>query len=269
MVVQERDGILSMKVVPAQLEHCFQVIEMLASDPRAVPLGEISDRFGLQKSATHRLLRALLDLGWVEQMPETGFYKLTLRLAILGQGFLNAIGIPDLTRPILEELAQQTQELVSFSVVEGERLHHMVHAQGRQTGLIYQSELTGKIPLHVTAAGKAWLSTLPVDDAIRIVLEDGFGEQGRFGPNAVKSVEGLIKSLEETRSRGWALSQDESQPDILGIAAVVRPRKDRTVATCSVIGPMMRYDKARIEQHAKLVAKAAADIGRTWPARSS
>src|SRR4029450_8076790 len=89
-----------MKVVNPLLERCFQLIELLAEEPRAFRLGVISERLGGQKGGVHRLLAALCSMGWVEQEPETGFYRLTLRLAIMGQRVLLATPIPDLTRPM-------------------------------------------------------------------------------------------------------------------------------------------------------------------------
>src|SRR2546430_1891983 len=122
-----------MKVVNPLLERCFQFIEFLAEEPRAYRLGVISERLGLQKGAAHRLLAALCDMGWVEQEPETGFYRLTLRLAIMGQRVLLATRIPDLTRPVLQKLAEETQELVRMAIVEGERLSWGAFVQGRRT----------------------------------------------------------------------------------------------------------------------------------------
>ena len=133
-----------MKVVNPLLERCFQLIEFLAEEPRAYRLGVISERLGLQKGAAHRLLAALCDMGWVEQEPETGFYRLTLRLAIMGQRVLLATRIPDLTRPILQKLAEESQELVRMAIVEGERLSWVTFVQGRRTGLIYQPEMIGR-----------------------------------------------------------------------------------------------------------------------------
>src|SRR5438552_2384895 len=89
-----------MKVVNPLLERCFQLIEFLAEEPRAYRLGVISERLGLQKGAVHRLLAALCSMGWAEQEPETGFYRLTLRLALMGQRVLLATRIPDLAAPI-------------------------------------------------------------------------------------------------------------------------------------------------------------------------
>ena len=192
-----------MKVVNPLLERCFQLIEILAEEPRAFRLGVISERLGLQKGAVHRLLTALCSMGWVEQEPETGFYRLTLRLAIMGQRVLLATRIPDLTRPILQKLADESQELVRMAIVEGERLSWVAFVQGRRTGLIYQPEMIGRVPLAVTANGKAWLSTLPPDEATRIVQEEGFPQPGRFGPRAIRSLDAFVAALEETRARGW------------------------------------------------------------------
>src|SRR5438309_9734812 len=110
-----------MKGVNRLLEPYFQQIEFLAEEPRAYRLGVISERLGLQKGAVHRLLAALCDMGWVEQEPETGFYRLTLRLAIMGQRVLIATRIPDVTRPVLQKLAEETQELVRMAILEGDR----------------------------------------------------------------------------------------------------------------------------------------------------
>jgi len=260
-----------MKVVNPLLERCFQVIELLAEDPQAVRLGVISDRLGLQKGAVHRLLAALCSMGWVEQMPDTGFYRLTLRLAIMGQRVLLATRIPDLTRPILQKLANETQELVRMAIVEGERLSWVAFVQGRRTGLVYQPEMIGKVPLHVTANGKAWLSTLPPQEALRIVREDGFGEPGRFGPRALHSPEALIAAIDETRARGWGTSYEEAERGIAAVAAPICPAGPNTpaVATCSVAGPLMRFTADEMLRNAKCVLEAAAAITDIWPLRTS
>jgi len=259
-----------MKVVNSLLERCFQLIELLAEEPRAYRLGEISDRLELQKGAVHRLLAALCSMGWVEQEPDTGFYRLTLQLAIMGQRVLLATRIPDLTRPILQKLADESQELVRMAIVEGEHLSWVTYVQGRRTGLIYQPEMIGRVPLAVTSHGKAWLSTLPREDAMRIVCEEGFPPAGRFGPRAIRSIDAFIPALDETRARGWGMSYEEGEQGIAAIAAPICPSGPGTpaVATCSVAGPLMRFGAADIIRNASLVMTAASEIAAVWPFRS-
>lgn len=258
-----------MKVVNPLLQRCFQVIELLAEGSQPLRLGIISERLGLQKGATHRLLAALSDIGWVEQEQETGFYRLTLRLAIMGQRLLLATRIPDLTRPILERLAVDTQELVRMAVVEGEHLSWVTYAQARRTGLIYQPAMIGKVPLHVTANGKAWLSTLANDEAIGIVQEEGFGAAGSYGPRAIRSVDAFVAALDETRARGWGMSYEEAEAGIAAIAAPICPAGPGTpaVATCSVAGPVMRFTADEITKKARRVIDSANEIAAIWPLR--
>ena len=238
-----------MKVVNSLLERCFQLIELLAEEPRSFRLGVISERLDLQKGAVHRLLTALCNMGWVEQEPETGFYRLTLRLAIMGQRVLLATRIPDLTRPILQKLADESQELVRMAIVEGERLSWVAFVQGRRTGLIYQPEMIGRVPLTVTANGKAW----------------------RFGPRAIRSIDAFLPALDETRARGWGMSYEEAEQGIAAIAAPIRPSGPNTaaVATCSVAGPLMRFGAEDIVRNASLVMAAANEIAAIWPLRSA
>jgi len=260
-----------MKVVNPLLERCFQLIEFLAEEPRAYRLGVISERLGLEKGAAHRLLPALCGMGWVEQEPETGFYRLTLKLAVMGQRVLLATRIPDLTRPILQKLAEESQELVRLAIVEGERLSWVAFVQGRRTGLIYQPEMIGRTPLTVTSHGKAYLSTLPPEDAMRIVREEGFPPPGRYGPRAIQSIEAFAAAIDETRARGWGMSYEEGERGIAAIAAPIRPFGPDTpaVATCSVAGPLMRFGADDIVRHASLVMQAANEIAVIWPLRAA
>src|SRR5215471_8471856 len=124
-----------LRVVKSLIARAFTVIEMLADDARSVRLGEISEHLDLPKSATHRLLATLCRIGWVEQERETGFYRLTLRLAITGQRFLIATRIPDICQPVLDELAHESRELVRMAIIEGEGLTWVAFSQGAQSGL--------------------------------------------------------------------------------------------------------------------------------------
>ena len=131
--------------VPA--ERCLAIIELLAAGAGNLPLGEIADRLTLPKSGAHRLLATLVELGWVEQDATTGFYRLTMRLAVLDQRFYVATGIPDVCQPLLNRLAAQSQEFVRLAVVDGDSLVWVAHAQGASRGLVYQPSLaTNTVP---------------------------------------------------------------------------------------------------------------------------
>src|SRR6478752_6061597 len=179
--------------IPA--ERCLGIIELLGDGASEMPLGEIAERLALPKSGAHRLLATLVDLGWAEQARDTGFYRLTMRLAVLGQRFYAASGIPDICQPLLDRFADECGEFARLAVVDGDGLVWLAHAQGASGGLVYQpAETTGTVPLFATASGKAWLASLATDHAIRNVLRNGgFDDVDKYGPNAIRSIEALLR----------------------------------------------------------------------------
>jgi len=105
-------------------------MELLAEGARDMALGEIAERLQEPKSGIHRLLTTLVTHGWAEQDAQTGLYRLTMRLTLLGQRFYADTGIPDLCQPLLDELAAQAGDYVRLAVAAGGSLNWLADAQG-------------------------------------------------------------------------------------------------------------------------------------------
>src|SRR5215471_16530903 len=254
--------------VPA--ERCLAIIELLADGGRHLPLGEIAERLELPKSGAHRLLATLLSLGWAEKDPDTGFYRLTMRLAILGQQFYVATGIPDLCQPVLDRFAQDCQEFARLAVVDGHTLIWVAHAQGASGGLVYQPSLTSNtVPLFATASGKAWLATLPTDQAMHLVMKNGgLKDAHRYGPNVMRSVEALLRELKATGRRGYGLALNEAEFGVTAVAAAIRADDGGpALGTVSIAGPSARITEKRAHELAPLVLRTAAELSSLWPLR--
>jgi DNA-binding IclR family transcriptional regulator len=254
--------------VPA--ERCLAIIELLADGARDMPLGEIAERLELPKSAAHRLLATLVDLGWAEKDDDTSFYRLTMRLALLGQQFYVATGIPDLCQPLLDGLAQSCREFVRLAVVDGHSLVWVAHAQGASGGLMYQPSLTSNtVPLFATASGKAWLATLPADEAMRIVMKNGgLRNAERYGPNVVRSIEAFLRELKASARRGYGLALSEAEFGVTAVAGAIRvDERGPALGTVSIAGPSARMTEKRAHALAPLVLETARDLSRLWPLR--
>ncbi len=254
--------------VPA--ERCLAIIELLAEGARAMPLGEIAEQLSLPKSGAHRLLSTLVDLGWAERDAETAFYRLSMRLAILGQQFYVATGIPDICQPVLDRLARECREFVRLAVVNGHSLVWVAHAQGAFGGLMYQPSLTSNtVPLFATASGKAWLATLPSEEAMQIVMKNGGLRAARqYGPNAVTTIEALLREIKATTRRGYGLAMSEAESGVTAVAAPIRANdKGPVLGTVSIAGPSARINERRVAELGPMVLKAAHELGALWPLR--
>jgi DNA-binding IclR family transcriptional regulator len=191
---------------------------------------------------------------------------LTLKLSLLGQQYLHGTGLPGLVQPILDEVAGECRELVRLTVVQGSELAWLASSQGAAPGLMYQPKMTGRLVLHATANGKAWLATMSNEDAIRVALRGGFGKAGAAGPRVVRTVAALLKEIETTRKRGYATAVEEAEPGVTAIAVAIQSHQtDRVVGTMSIAGPLLRVTPARYKEFHQILRGAANRLGAIWP----
>jgi DNA-binding IclR family transcriptional regulator len=254
----------------ANVDRCLSVLETLADSPQGLSLGALAERLDLPKSAAHRLLQTLSTRGYVHQDPASQDYALSLKVAVLGFRYLDARHLPDVAQVALDRLARESGEYCRISVVDGENLVWLARAQGATQGLRYDPPMGRDVVLHATATGKAWLATLPEQDALRIVCARGFATPQGFGQRALKSVDELRRHLAETRRRGYALAVEEGEPGTVAIAAAFRafPAPQAPAAgTVSIAGPLVRLTKQRVGELAPLLLAASREITELWPLR--
>lgn len=254
--------------IPA--ERCLGIIELLAREAGSLPLRDIADALDLPKSGTHRMLATLVELGWASQDADSGNYRLTMRLAILGQQLFTATGIPDVCQPLLNRLATQSRDFVRLAVVDGQTLVWVADAQGATRGLLYYPALTtNTVPLYATASGKAWLATLPSEQAaFNVMANGGFDHVDRYGPNVARSMKALLRELKATARRGYGLAFNEAESGITAVAAAIRTSADvPALGTVSVAGPSVRMTEKRVHELAPFVLQTAAELANVWPLR--
>ena len=256
-----------MRVVKSQLSHCLSLFEVMSEAGRAHRLTDLAERLDMPKSSVQRLLDHLIDEGWATQDTATGQYALTLRLAMLGQRYMQSAGIADATQGILDRVAREASELARLTVVDQSQLVWIGSAQGATAGLRYQPSMGGRIVSYATANGKAWLATLSDEAASTIALRDGLGTPGGpVGPNALLTIEGLLRDLALVRRRGFALADEEAEPGVAAVAVAIRDgASGRALGTASIAGPLVRLPLARREAVARLLTAAAQDLARVWP----
>jgi DNA-binding IclR family transcriptional regulator len=259
-----------MRLVKGLLNRCLELLELLSVDAQWRRLSDISAALALPKGPLHRLLAELVALGWVEQEPQTDRYRLTLRLALLGQQYLRNTSLPGVVQPVLDEAARRSRELVRLTVVQGDALHWLASSQGAPTGLMYQPGINGPLVLHTTANGKAWLATMDDAAALRLARQGGLGRADApgapWGPRALRDAAGLRAELAATRARGYGLAVEEAERGVKAIAVVVRAHHDNAVVgTMSIAGPLVRMGPERDAEFHALLQQAALTLGLAWP----
>jgi IclR family transcriptional regulator, acetate operon repressor len=248
-------------------DRVLAILEMLVGMSEGVSLSRIAQELDLPLSATHRLLAVLVNRNYARQNPVTEQYEPTLAVATLGIRLLANTRLSDVYQPILDELAEATGELVRLSVLDGEKLTWIASAQGATSSIRYDPVSGHDVPLYATAMGKAWLATLPEEEALRIATAAGF--TGAAGPNAVANAAELAEHLRETCERGYGLVNEEAEPGISAIAIVVRDGASGEPVGCiSIGGPSFRLSQEKLVGFVPKLRAAADQLSALWPVRT-
>jgi DNA-binding IclR family transcriptional regulator len=251
---------------PSNIGRALAILELLVEHPEGLALALISERIDQPKSATHRLLAALMESRYVAQLDDKR-YALTMRVASMGLRFLDEAALTDVCQPVLNRLARDTCELVRMAVLEAEQLIVVAKAQGATSYLRYEPSNGGEIAAFASAAGQIWLAQLPDAEAMRIARAAGLGRHD-LEPSAPRTEIELRKYLKQARERGFGQQIGAVEA---GIAAVAVPliahtaASSRVIGTLSVAGPTSRMSVERMRDMVPAMKVAAADLVELWP----
>jgi IclR family acetate operon transcriptional repressor len=247
--------------MPSGFERGLQIMELLAGRGSGLPLHEIADGLDMPRSAAHRLLSELIEAGFVHQKGDLGNYALGLKIASLGLKHLAANDLASVAKPILDELAEISHELVRLAVidVDGNNMIWAFKAQGAQSGLRYDPESGATVALSCSATGLAWLSFLPEEEAFARALRQGIGSKEEHGPNAPQTVGEIGALMKQTRERGYAIGIDIFTVGVGSVAAPVYDG-DSVAAALSIAGPTARLTEERFAELSVPLLEAASRL---------
>jgi IclR family acetate operon transcriptional repressor len=248
--------------VSSNLSRGLAVLEYLTTHVDGLTLNAIAEPLGIPRSATHRVLAELIDAGFVKHGGDFSPYQLTFKLARMGLSYMAESGVTELAQPVVNRLAMASGELARMSIVDGARLIWVAKAQGARGGLRYDasSDPGEEVRLFCSSNGQAWLSCMSDEKALEIVMHQGFNPES-YGPNAPKTITELLARLAEVRKNGYAAVHESYEVGSSAIAAPVFHSADkRVIGAVSIAGPEARMKPERMQELAKLVLAAAAEL---------
>jgi DNA-binding IclR family transcriptional regulator len=245
------------------LLRALDVLECLAGEPSWLTVADISERIGLKRATTYRLIRALEWRGYVvvDSQRRFGLGGAILRLAavILKRNQ----HLVELASPLLEKLRDTTSETVSLQTVVGDDRICLVEFVSKQP-MRMESGIGQVYPLYAGAAGKALLAWLP--DRVR-AMDEQLGEGGLLDTVAsatIRDLAVLTRELDKIRAQGFATSDSEVVEGATSIAAPVFDDSGAIRAVINVTGPASRWSADRQEEFRPAILRQAQLLGRLF-----
>ncbi len=237
----------------------FELLEILAETDDGTTISDLAARSGVPVPTIHRLLRTMINLGYVRQLLSRR-YALGPRLIRLGEQAHGQLGA--VARPELRRLAQRLGETANLAALDRDAVVYVAQSPSPHAMRMF-TEVGRRVDLHDTGVGKAILASLPES-----TIESIIGRTGMATPTSHShaNLESLLADVREIRDRGYSIDDQEQE---LGVRcyAVLVPNAPVPMAV-SVSGPVVRVDEEFGLRAVKLLTEAAGRIGGALTGRS-
>jgi len=227
------------------VDRAAALVDLVVRADGPLSFTELSDETGLARSTTSRLLAALERTELVER-DATGGYVAGPLFALHAAVHDPWPQVARIARPVLETVGEATGETVHLGVPRGDTVVHV--AQVESTYLLSARDWNQvDVPAHCSALGKALYAfgALPLPS-------DGLE---RRTERTVVSHAALVAELAAVRQKRYAVTVDELETGLTGIAAAVAGR-DGVFAALGVSGPTARLHD-RVDHIGRLLIEQA------------
>ena len=126
-------------------------------------LSQLANQSGLPLPTIHRLLRTLVDLGYIRQ-ESSRQYVLGPRLIRLGDASSRMLSV--WARPHLARLVDELGESANLAMLDGDEIVYVAQAQSRHSMRMF-TEVGRRVEPHCTAVGKAIMATMAIERGAR------------------------------------------------------------------------------------------------------
>ena len=224
------------------LARGLEILRCFRPNERYIGVTELSHRVGIPKPSVSRLAGTLVKLGYLSFSRDLGKYSLGPGVLSLGYAMLSNLGIRQIVRPMLEELAEYSRASVSIGVRD--RLSMVYIETVRSSAPVgLRRNIGSRLPMAMTALGRAYLAGLPEQERdflvgqIRLHYEDDW--------TTLRT--GIERGLREYAEQGFCTVVSEWEKDISAVA-VPFTDADGVHMAFSCGGPAFLLSREKLEK---------------------
>lgn len=186
----------------------MQILEYISEKKEGVTLQDIVNEFGYPKSSVFVIVQSLHELNYVGTMPyNEKKYCLGVKAFSLGMKYYNGLDVVDQCLAGLKPIADKYDKTAFVSILDGTDLVFMGKYVAPKA-VLATCALGARKDVYATASGKAILAFLPEKE--RQVILDKI-EFKHLTEHTINDKEKLIKELDITRQRGYAIEMQEDR----------------------------------------------------------
>jgi IclR family pca regulon transcriptional regulator len=216
----------------AGLEKGLQIIEAFSDTHPRLTASTAARRTGITRTATRRYLRTLEHLGYIES--DGHLFWLTPKVLRLGWSYFDSAKLPRAVQPHLQKLSLALGGAAYFAVMD-ENDVVFVARDGSNLVQNVGYVLGARMPANLAATGIAILSTYSPEEVEKWLVGRKFIP---YSPFTVITEDAVRRLIDDARTNGYALLEQQVAVRVRGIAVPVRTQAGKVVGAISVSLPM-------------------------------
>lgn len=203
----------------------------------AMNMLELAEATGLNKSTVQRSVFTLEALGYLAREGSSKRYRLTVKSLEMGTGYLQTGELIERANPFIQQLNRQTHESCNLLEPWGTDMVYVARFTSHKEMPIHVP-IGQKLPMYCTAAGRAYLSALPIEEAADYIERSN---RLAFTAHTVTDPARLLELLKRARTDGFASITEEIYVGDIAIGAPVVNADGRPLAAINISVPFSRW----------------------------
>ncbi|MDN4982829.1 IclR family transcriptional regulator [Bradyrhizobium arachidis] len=223
----------------ASVGKAFAVLRSFTSETFELTLSEVAARADLDRGTAFRLIQTLIELGYLQAVPQSRRFRLGVACLDLGYTVLSRGSLRSIVEPLLRDLVPEVGDAASLGILDGGDVIYLArvgagldrHKMDRRPGT--------RIPAYSAALGHAMLAHLQRDDQIQR-LESR--PRVKLSERTLTDLDALLARLDQVKRKGHAVSDGENAYGLRTLATPILDARGFVIAGLSVTVDAMRMD---------------------------
>lgn len=223
----------------ASVGKAFAVLRSFTSEAFELTLSEVAARADLDRGTAFRLIQTLIELGYLQPVPQSRRFRLGLACLDLGYTVLSHGSLRAIVEPLLRALVPEVGDAASLGILDGGDVIYLArvgagldrHKMDRRPG--------SRIPAYSAALGHVMLAHLARDEQVERLEAR---PRVKLSERTLTDLDALLARLDLVRKKGHAVSDGENAYGLRTLATPIFDAQGVVIGGLSVTIDAMRMD---------------------------
>ena len=231
----------------ASVGKAFAVLKSFTGEAFELTLSEIAARADLDRGTAFRLIQTLVELGYLQAVPQSRRFRLGVACLDLGYSVLSHGSLRPIVEPLLRGLVPDVGDAASLGILDGGDVVYLArigagldrHKMDRRPGT--------RIPAYSAALGHVMLAHLARDEQIaRLEARP----RVKLSERTLTDLDALLARLDQVKKKGHAVSDGENAYGLRTLATPIFDAQGIVIGGLSVTIDATRMDMSAFRDEA-------------------